>query len=142
MTNLGNGAVYQSKQKYSSNTFGVTSTLIYGVQWDAIMTWIDSAYKTGTCNSTSFVVNSTNKGYYNQSSETTIGSNSNYSIKNIYDLAGNVYEWTMESCDTVARVLRGGDNYDSGTDGPASYRTNFDPDFSGQDIGFRPALYL
>ena len=33
-----------------NNYTSVTSTLIYGVQWDAIMQWIDPAYKTGSCN--------------------------------------------------------------------------------------------
>ena len=109
MSDIGtSGAVYKSQQMYKNKTgYEATSTLIYGVQWDAIMTWIDPAYKTGTCNtSTSFVANSTGKGYYNQSSPTTTGSSEDYSVKNIYDLGGNVYEWTMEAYDTISRVYR------------------------------------
>ena len=109
MSSIGtNGAVYKAQQMYTDkNTYGVTSTLIYGVQWDAIMAWIDPAYKTGSCESTSFVRDSSGKGYYNADTPTTTGSSSNYAVKNIYDLAGNVAEWTMESYDTTLRVIRG-----------------------------------
>ena len=109
MSSIGtNGAVYKAQQMYTDkNTYGVTSTLIYGVQWDAIMAWIDPAYKTGSCESTSFVRDSSGKGYYNADTPTTTGSSSNYAVKNIYDLAGNVAEWTMEYYDTDGRVVRG-----------------------------------
>lgn len=122
MTTIGtSGAIYKSKQMYTNReTYGVTSTLIYGAQWDAIMTWIDPAYKTGTCvvddDSTnniekSYVANSEGKGYYKTatvtpSAKTNTASNSNYAIKNIYDLAGNVFEWTMEAYTTNNRVFR------------------------------------
>ena len=99
------GAVELSKNfdnKYTS----VTSTLIYGVQWDAIMAWIDTAYKTGSCSENSFVRDSTGKGYYDQSAPTVTGSSADYAVKNIYDLAGNCNEWTMESYGTDIRVLR------------------------------------
>ena len=91
------------------NGDSVTSTLIYGIQWDAIMFWIDSAYKTGSCNvNTSFVANSTGEGNYSGILEHT-GSNELYSIKNIYDLAGNVGEWVMEAAiyNNTDRVIRG-----------------------------------
>ena len=85
----------------------VTSTLMYGVQWDAIMAWIDPAYKTGNSTGNSFVRDSTGKGYYEQSAPTVTGSSSDYAVKNIYDLAGNCDEWTMESYYTDLRILRG-----------------------------------
>ena len=72
------------------------STLIYAIQWDAIMNFIDPAYATGSCSSTSFVKNSSGKGWYGQSAPTTTGSNANYAVNNVYDLGGNVWEWTME----------------------------------------------
>ena len=82
---------FDTERGYTS----VTSTLIYGVQWDAIMAWIDPAYKTGSCESNSFVVDSTVKGNYSDYLVET-GSKADYAVKNIYDLAGNVAEWTME----------------------------------------------
>ena len=102
------GAVQKSKEFASANNYtSVTSTLIYGVQWDAIMQFIDSGYKNqdGTLyEKNSFVANSTGKGNYTGSLLST-GSNSDYAVKNIYDLAGNVDEWTMESLNLEAENL-------------------------------------
>ena len=108
MTNELGGAVELSKNFDTVNGYtSVTSTLIYGVQWDAIMNFIDPAYATGSCAEDSFVRDSSGKGWYDQSDPTTTGSNENYAVKNIYDLGGNVYEWTMEAFYTFARVYRG-----------------------------------
>ena len=141
MTEVGNsGAVYQAQNMYNDDEHAVTSTLIYGVQWDAIMNWIDSNYSKGdgTCNS--FVSDSTGQGWYDQSSATNCGY---YQVNNIYDLAGNVVEWTMETVSTKYRVIRGGFFYYSGSYYPASCRNyGYDPDDYYEILGFRVALYL
>ena len=113
----------------------VTSTLCYGVQWDATLTWIDPDY-------TGFAKDSSGKGYYNASAPTTTGSSSNYGVNKIYDLAGNVWEWTMESYRTVLRVSRGGYYIRSGSDLPGSSRGYDSPSNSGSYLGFRVTLYL
>ena len=41
---------------------------------------------------------------------------------NIYDLAGNVYEWTQEASDTYVRASRGGNYPNNGSRDPASDR--------------------
>ena len=46
---------------------------------------------------------------------------------NIYDLAGNCWEWTQEANDTIGRASRGGGYYDSGSSYPASYRDSGGP---------------
>ncbi len=115
MTNETGGAVelsknFDTKRGYTS----VTSTLIYGVQWDAIMAWIDQAYKTGSCAEDSFVRDSTGKGNYDEEENTNpwrgnvtvTAASADYAVKNIYDLAGNVDEWTMESCQNNYRIMR------------------------------------
>ena len=138
------GAVELSKGFAEANGYtSVTSTLIYGVQWDAIMNFIDPAYETGSCDtSSSFVANSTGKGWYDQSAPTTTGSNESYAVKNIYDLGGNVFEWTMEAYGTRKRVPRGGGYGDSGLESPASFRNDYVPSDGGGNLGFRLALYL
>ena len=142
------GAIELSRNFDEVNNYkSVKSTLIYGVQWDAIMTWIDPAYKTSSCESDSFVAKSTGKGNYDETgswngSLATTGSNANYAVKNIYDLAGNVEEWTMESFSTNYRVLRGGNYNNSGSSNPASYRNIGNPPYSFDRIGFRVTLYL
>ncbi len=144
MTDPTGGAVEKSKEMYTGkNKYGATSTLIYNIQWDAIMAWIDPAYKTGKCDTEkSFVANSTGKGHYKQSEPAKTGSNDNYAVKNIYDLAGNLYEWTMGGYSTNNRTTRGG-NYLSSPDSiPASYRNSDVPTDSNDNLGFRLALYL
>ena len=140
MRDANGGAVQLSKGFASVNGYTtVTSTLIYGIQWDAVMNFIDPAYSTGSCSATSFVRDSSGKGWYNQSSPTKTGY---YAVKNIYDLGGNVEEWTMEAVSTDLRVLRGGDYNGSGSDYPASLRNYDVPSNAGDTIGFRLALYL
>ena len=134
-----NGAVKVARSMYTkSATCGVTSTLCYGVQWDAVMQFLDSSYVNADGRCSSIVSNSTNKGNYSKSISTT----GYYAEKNIYDLAGNVYEWTMEAYDSLYRVYRGGYYYSSGSYGPASHRYYYSPDGSYYGIGFRVALYL
>ena len=122
MTNDVGGAVELARNFDTENNYtSVTSTLIYGVQWDAIMAWIEPRYK-DTSNAEellaekNFVADSTGKGNYDEDANTnpwkgqvtTTGASEAYAVNNVYDLAGNVYEWTMESYDTNSRVSRGG----------------------------------
>ena len=153
MNDIGNlGAVYRAKNMYTDKEkYKVTSTLIYGVEWDSIMTWIDPTYinADGECNSS--VSNSTVKGNYNEvennnlwkGSLTLCGSSDDYRIKNIYDLAGNAWEWTMESYAPDRRNLRGGYYNSNGSYAPASSRLAYYPyEDEWEYIGFRVALYL
>ena len=64
---------------------------------------------------------------------------------NIYDFAGNEWEWTLEhatsnSSNPCAR--RGGGYSVSGSDSPASVRAYNDATSAYYDVGFRPALYV
>ena len=130
----------------------VTSTLCYGVQWDATMNFIDPNYITnatiGTpaCSEDSYVRDSTGQGNYLDDDSTNnlgnTGAKEEYKIKNIYDLAGNVFEWTMESYDTGYRVSRGGNYSNYGSEVPSSGRNNDSPDNTGPSIGLRVTLYL
>lgn len=132
----------------ATNKTGVKSTLIYGVQWDAIMRWmkeIENTSATKASPQNKYILDSTGKGNYYDSDDTNnpaaTGTN-NYEVKNICDMAGNVDEWTMEACNTDGRVGRGGFYSISGSDGPASIRTYGNPDGSDSHTGFRVTLYL
>ena len=149
MTDIGTeGAVAKAQGMYTNKEIhNVTSTLIYGTQWDAIMLWIDPAYKTSSCKSNSFVRDSTGKGNYedNDSSNNPAqcGSSDSYRINNIYDLAGNVHEWTMESFSNFFKVSRGGNYSQLGYDYASSTRYYDNPDYKGgSNLGFRVVLYL
>ena len=114
------------------------STLVYGVQWDATVRWLEKKYPGISKNSVGY-------GNYSTSVINT-GSNTNYALKNIYDMAGNVYEWTMEKYYTdvnkgyVSAIVRGGSiNYSTQ---PISYRYDVYSTYEYKDVGFRVALYV
>ena len=143
-TNTQEGAIELARNFDTANGYtGVTSTLCYGVQWDATLTWIDPDY-------TGFAKDSIGKGNYNEDANTnswkgrvaSTGASEDYKVNNIYDLAGNVYEWTMESYYTYFRVYRGGLYNFSGSSYPASYRSICYPSGSFSYVGFRVTLYL
>ena len=137
------GAVELSRNLYNNpEKYGVVSTLCYGVQWDAIMVWVDNKYITSECDvNNSIVVNSTTKGNYSFMEPLYSGALSDYSIKNIYDLAGNLDEWTMEVNSENSRTLRGGDyesiNKDSVSTRKMDHQSNIQ-----RYYGFRPTLYI
>ena len=65
-------------------------------------------------------------------------------LMNIYDIAGNVSEWTLEytSNSDGPCADRGGSYYYAGSDGSASYRGNFGTIGSyGYGVGFRLSIY-
>ena len=150
MTEIGtNGAVAKSQNMYTDkNTYAVTSTLIYGAKWDAIMNWLDPEYSTATaqnpCDPNSIVVNSDGHGNLDTGSVADCGEYDTDRLKNIYDLCGNLSEWTMEAYSSGFRVNRGGGFGTSGSELPVSYRgyniLGYDDNIV--DLGFRPALYL
>lgn len=115
-------AVYLSKNMYSGST-SVTSTLCYGSQWDAMCRYIGDSQR----------VTPTKAG-----AELT-GSTSTDISKNIYDLAGNCYEWTMETYSTRDRMVRGGFYNNSKS---ISNRESYRPINIYEFISFRVALYI
>ena len=172
MNTVGNvGAVYLSKNMYAAGTIGATSTLCYGVQWDAAMKFVeDSTHSTsnsttwGNYKNNAWTINRTTAKYTDSTnaqkeswkaitsnisktdSESillTTGASDNFKAKNIFDLAGNVYEWTMEAYGSASRVTRGGGYGGPGSAFTASSRNGGGfPTNSNVRTGFRPALYL
>lgn len=62
---------------------------------------------------------------------------------NIYDLAGNLFEWTLEKTSNSDRpcARRGGGFGNAGSARPVSYRANDSSTSSPCSYGFRPSLY-
>ena len=142
MTNSSGGAVELARNFAQEKGYTkVTSTLIYGIQWDCTMQFMDNKYLSGECDENSYVRNSTEKGNYSGSLINT-GSNDNYKIKNIYDMAGNAWEWTMESWIGGGRVGRGVLVSHNGSVSPASNRDADIPIRVNSNIGLRVALYI
>ena len=119
------GAVYLAKNFASQHNYtSVTSTLTYGCQWDAMCRYIgDSQRKTPT-----------------KDAPELTGSVSTDVSKNIYDLAGNCTEYTMEAYRADERNSRGG-NYINAfrvSDRCGSGSVNS----FGHGDSFRPTLYI
>ena len=118
----------------------VETGMIWGNQWDRTLMWL---IETGSKTKEQIADDSTSWGnYYNatfeyvNSSGSTATKNENSSTRiptgsaeytkanNIYDLGGNVMDWTMEAYSASGRVYRGGYYNYVGTYNPADYRNN------------------
>ena len=72
----------------------------------------------------------------------TTGADTSFSLMNIYDLAGNVWEWTLEFYDTSGPcAYRGGSYNNIGSDIPAKSRSSGDTSDYGDGLGFRVGLW-
>ena len=127
--------LYKACQNVVTGKENVKSTMIYGVQWDAVCDWLEqSGFNTDT--------DSSSWGNYNSGSKIDTGSNSTYEANGIFDLAGNCREWTQEAYSANYRIKRGGYYSGSGSVGPASDR-NFDsPYYSYSIYSSRATLYM
>ena len=134
--------MYNKSKGVAANS-NVTTTMIWGCQWDAVMRWM---YNSGDAEKKTYTYDSTGKGNYagtNGDEAIPTGSNDAYAVNNIYDMAGNVYEWTIEAIRTNYRVYRGGFYFHgSGSDYPASIRNDALPTNGGTENGSRLALYM
>ena len=131
-----------------------TSSMIWGSQYDQIMIWMKEEKSSDQAPSRGkyYVTNGAGKGNYGTISGVKndvysviapTGSQDPYSTKNIFDLAGNVWEWSLEAGGNVSRVLRGG-GYDDTVDSCTrpDYRSSyFGPSFSDSNLGSRLTLY-
>ena len=138
-------ALEKCTSKYTGKSY--TSSLLTGAAWDRTLGWI---YETGNKTEMQIVGDSKDWGNYNDDtfSGTTglinTGSKEETKANNIYDLAGNVCEWTTEAALPDYQVSRGGAYFDSASNNPSFCRYDFiSPGYTGDSsIGFRPAIYL
>lgn len=147
-----------------------TSSLMFGVQWNLVLKYLEtegtlqSELKSDSTNWGNYynslwdITNASSKYTYSYSnwvsgaygaktsSEEILlstGASDSFSKQGIYDLAGNVLEWTLEysSFSSGPCVYRGGNYYRYGTYGSANtcfytYTTDY-----GYNLGFRVALF-
>lgn len=140
--NQGKGAVELSRAMYASNT-SVNSVLMYGIQKDAILNFISDQYDiTDSTTYGNHINNLDAESVIPNSPTAKTGNHDSWKTKNIYDLAGNAYEWTMEAVGDNGRVLCGSTRGLAGNHYSVSSRNYSTPDFCGSEAGFRVALYL
>ena len=150
-----------------------TSSLMFGVQWDLVLAFMHNkgniADSTLTSNSTTignyndnlWTIKNAKAQYSTDDGDTftacsnpfkkessssillTTGADSSFSVQNIYDIAGNVREWTLEKTSYTSDpcASRGGSYVYTGSHLPASNRFSYSTDSSNNNIGFRVSLF-
>ena len=136
-----------SAESMISNEY-VQTGLLTGKAWDTTCHWIEDSLS--SINASASLKDSRYYGNYknslspankNSGTKRTAGFSENWKVKNIYDLAGNVWEWTSEA-DRSPFISRGGSYDYDGSDYPVSYRNADNSSFAFDDVGFRPRLYI
>ena len=136
-------ALTKAKGMYTSGEF--TSSLLTGSAWDRTLGWLE---ETGAVSSSEIVGDSKTWGNYSDDEfENSEGLQNTGSIpqtekNHIFDLAGNVEEWTTEASSSDDRVDRGGFYNGTGSDLPCYTRSVTSPDVTVFFVGFRLALYV
>lgn len=130
----------------------VTTSVVYGVQWDAMLRFIVSDennvnnsikwgnYSTSKLNYTDINGNS----YIKKNGEVRLlktGASEDTKAKNIYDIAGNAYEWTKEATGKGIRIVRGG-SYVVNIGQLAASRYAYNTGTANNAIGFRISFYI
>lgn len=124
-------AIAEDMEIKDKNKKYVTTGMITGTQWDAVMRWM--ANEIGR----NYVLqDSTSWGTYGDSIKKTGAT----SMKNIFDMAGNAWEVTAEKQGEEKRVYRGGVYLDTSI--PVAYRGAKDLYYKDAATGFRIVLYI
>ena len=127
-------AITASSDNSISNTH-----LMYGIEWDSVLKWIERTTDLSVTDSRNWgnYYNSTGDAATNEGSLRTTTHNEYWKANNIYDLAGNVWEWTQEKYSTgTLRAYRGGVCSSSGDISPAASRYG-DSETNADDFDIR-----
>ena len=146
------------------------TSLMFGVQWDLVLKYLETKGtaqadlkkdSTSWGNYSNNLWNITNEnlkyapngsGWTSATEKAKVsksgillstGASDDFSKQGIYDLAGNVWEWTLEytSYSSNACARRGGYYDYYGSSYPAAYRSDYDTTFYNNNLGFRLSLY-
>ena len=107
--------MYQNSKLIKAND-NVESTMIWGCMWDRTLIWLAETNAEDSANGKSYaeIANSRTWGNYSNNTEEGAGTRQKTGYKetwkanNIYDLAGNLWDRTIEAYNTYSRVRRGG----------------------------------
>ena len=146
----------------------VTASLINSAVWDRTLNWLEETnavtraelfdstswgnYRNSKFNFTGKYSTNNGTNFTDVTTSTEKPENRDYLLgtgvtdytkkNNIYDLAGNCWEWTTESSSSSSRVYRGGIYSNDGFDDPACDRAGSSAGISNRNLSFRSALYV
>ena len=118
----------------------VKTRMIWGLQWDATCKWLATSNFDITNSSTWGNYSNNTAGGHGTKQNT--GYSESWKANNIYDFAGNCWEFTQEAYDAAYRVSRGNYYSNSGSVNPASGSIYNIPSSTNSGYGSRPTLYL
>ena len=130
-----------AKVSKSLTTSAVESHLIYGAEWDAALKFLSSEKNVLDSTSWGNYSNNTVRTSVSPNNPANTGAHENWKAKNVYDMAGNVSEWTYEySSRYDSRIVRGGYYSNYGGSSPAVNRDYASPGNGSSTYGFRVAI--
>ena len=161
----------QALAKEMSPNNNYTSSIMFGIQWDLICKFLEVKGGLTIANINS---DSSTWGNYNNAERTitskrakqttnggnswtiitgikpassvllTTGASEETSKMNIYDLAGNEWEWTLEKTSYSDNhcAVRGGHHGYSGSNFPCSFRIGLGSNYSYYDVDFRSTFFI
>ena len=127
---------------YRDSTFQLSQTGQYAVYSNYSLS---STWNPSTTSTTNFVDSSRNKIAKSSDGNgilVTTGTSEKNKVMNIYDIAGNVWEWTLEKTSNSNSPCGRGGNFDhAGSGEPAAYRYGISTYYSYYRLGFRVSLF-
>ena len=129
-----------SAESMISNEY-VQTGLITGTAWDTVCHWIKSDDELKDSRTYGNYNDSLAPANENSGTKRTAGFNENWKVKNIYDLAGNVWKMTSEAYNS-GFISRGGSYDFDGSVVPVSYRSYDSVSNTSYTLGFRVRLYI
>ena len=143
------GTMWDAMTKFiAGNDNTVVTSSTWGNYTNGNVTYTEGKGRYATVNSSNGAMTSTftkSDGNYYYGIKTTAISE-DVKKKNLYDIAGNLWEWTQEASypnnTAESYMLRGGSFRSSYAGGPACYRAAGTATSTDTRDGFRPALYI
>lgn len=126
--------LYEKAKTYSKDS--ITAGMIWGSQYDAI-------FNSTSLNTSSDAIFSNSNGNHTETILKTGTYKGSDTINNIFDVEGNINEWTQEAYSTNSRVYRGGTFNSSVGSSTPGFRCDYEAiNNANSNIGSRLSMYI